>query len=739
MDYKNALNGAQFEAVSSDSQYNRVIAGAGSGKTRVLTYRISYLIDVMHVKPWSILAITFTNKVAKEMKERVIKLVPFAERDLTIKTFHSFAAYFLRIEIGSLNFPTSFTIFDEEDQTSLMKDIAVRIGYKKSDPIVKKAISYISNKKLKSLYPEDITIKNEFFEGEKDCLEMYSIYESDKNKMFALDFDDLLLKTNQILTEFPLIRAKWQRRIQHILIDEFQDTNDVEYKLVKLLSSPTSSLYVVGDPDQTIYTWRGANQDIILNLEKDYRGMRTIILDRNYRSTQNILNSANKLINYNKFRVPKNLYTENNMGKPIVLKASSSITSEAEYVAREITKLHDIDKIPYKDIALLYRSNYVTLEFESAFANHQIPYRIFGGQKFYQRKEIKDVLAYFRLIVNHNDDVSFKRIYNVPRRGVGDNAANTLFYEAETNAQSLFNYVYEVEEKDSAVPPRALGALKRLVMAIEKAKEDIDKNEEVFSKTLEDMLSSLGYNDYLLKDEEGDDRIDNVKALFSMLRTYLRNNPESTFDEYLQNISLISGQDEIENGDYVQLMTVHTAKGLEFPIVFVVRFNDGVFPSMRSQTESGFKGLEEERRLAYVAMTRAKDILYLSCASGFNYVLSGYLLPSQFYKESGNPIAENPNESPTSFRSSTHNHFDDFFSDGKFISPFEEKKETKPKVEEPRDNGIYDWKIGDIVEHRKLGRGKVVGVSGDGIIDVEFEEHGLKKILGNHPAVSRGK
>ena len=736
MDYENDLNVSQYEAVSSVYQYNRVIAGAGSGKTRVLTYRIAYLIEYMHVKPWSILAITFTNKVAKEMRDRVVKLVPYAEKDLTIKTFHSFAAYFLRIEINAINFPTSFTIFDEEDKTNLIKDIGAGLGYKKSDPIIKKAVGYISNKKLKSLYPDDIVIKNEFFEGEKDCLEIYRMYEEEKDKMYALDFDDLLLKTNQILEEFPLIRAKWQKKISHILIDEFQDTNDVEYKLVKLLSSTLTNLYVVGDPDQTIYTWRGANQDIILNLDKDYPGIETIVLDRNYRSTQNILNSANKLISHNKFRVPKNLYTENNEGSKINLKISASISEEAEYVSREILKLHTVDQIPYKDIALLYRSNYVTLEFESSLTNHKIPYRIYGGQKFYQRKEIKDVLAYFRLIVNPHDDVSFKRIYNVPKRGIGDTSFNTLILEAVNSKESLYNYILKVDASDSNLPPKALGALKRLVVIIENAKEDIQKEEEVFSKILEDMLANLNYYEYLLREEDGDDRIDNVKALFAMLRSYLKNNPESSFDEYLQNISLISGQDEMVDGDYVQLMTVHTAKGLEFPVVFIVRLNEGVFPSLRSQTEGGFKALEEERRLAYVAFTRAKEKLYLSCASGFNYVVGGYLSPSQFYKESGNPLSENI--SPSSFGG--YRERETFFRDEEYQEPFMVTPPKKIEREvEITDNGITDWKAGDIVIHRKLGKGVVTAVSGDGILDVEFEEHGAKKILGNHPAVKKGE
>ncbi|MDD2493053.1 MAG: UvrD-helicase domain-containing protein, partial [Bacilli bacterium] len=299
----------QLKAVETNSQYVRIIAGAGSGKTRVLTYRIAFLISECNVVPWSILAITFTNKVANEMRQRVIKMLPEINNDLTIKTFHSFAAQFLRREIGILGFPSTFSILDEEDQTKLIKDIVANMGFKRGDKIVGRAMGYISKNKIKEKYPDDIKIDKPTFEDEKTCLEIYSIYEDEKNKSFSLDFDDLLLRTNFILDKYPEIRQKWQRRFNHILIDEFQDTNDVEYRMIKLLQNSNTSLYVVGDPDQTIYTWRGANQNIILDLVKEFLNLETIVLERNYRSTQKILDSANKLISNNKLRVPKNLYT----------------------------------------------------------------------------------------------------------------------------------------------------------------------------------------------------------------------------------------------------------------------------------------------------------------------------------------------------------------------------------------------------------------------------------------------
>ena len=738
MNYQNELNENQFEAVTTEAQHVRIIAGAGSGKTRVLTYRISYLISEMGVAPWKILAITFTNKVANEMKTRVDRMFPEKSQDLTIRTFHSFAAYFLRHEISILGFPASFTILDEEDQTKLVKDIAATLGFKRGDKIVGKALGYIGKQKLLGKYPEEIKIIKPSFEDEKTCLEIYQIYEEEKYKNYSLDFDDLLLQTNYILENYPDIRIKWQERIEHILIDEFQDTNDVEYKMINFLKKPSTSLYVVGDPDQTIYTWRGANQNIILDLNKRYLDMITIVLDRNYRSTQAILNAANKLIAYNKLRVTKNLYTKELGGEAITVNCSPSGRLEADYVAREIRRLKDYGGYNYADIALLYRSNYITMDFEAALTRYQIPYKIFGGTKFYQRREIKDVLAYFHLIVNTKDDISFSRVLNVPKRGFGETSENLLKTEADAANKSLYEYVRDVDPKDSEIKTSLINAAKGMVKLIEIAREDIEKNEEVFSKILEDMIWSTGYQEYLRKEDDGDERIENVRALFEDIRHYLKNNPTSKFDEYLQNIALISGQDEMVDGDFVTLMTVHTAKGLEYPVVFVLRFNQGVFPNQRAMMEGGYLAMEEERRLAYVAMTRAKKKLYLTLAMDFSYVIQGNLVPSQFLKESGNEVVQNRDimfrsvPRPQVQRPKVY-HFDD----GDHISFEDEKKPSTPVFDDIR-NDVDDWKVGDIVIHKKLGKGVVIALEGDDIIKVNFEEHGEKSILGTHPSVSKG-
>ena len=735
MNYQNDLNENQYNAVTTEAQHVRVIAGAGSGKTRVLTYRISYLISEMGVEPWKILAITFTNKVANEMKSRVLKMIPEASNDLTIRTFHSFAAFFLRHEIDVLGFPASFTILDEEDQTKLVKDIAAEMGFKRGDKIVGTTLAYIGKQKLLEKYPDDINIVKPAFEDEKTCLEIYTRYEEEKYKNFALDFDDLLLLTNRILEEYPDIRTKWQNRIDHILIDEFQDTNDVEYKMVRFLKKPETSLYVVGDPDQTIYTWRGANQNIILDLNKKYYDMITIVLDRNYRSTQAILNAANKLIAHNKLRVTKNLYTKENLGNPVNVHSSPSGRLEADYVAREIKKLKDYGGYQYKDIALLYRSNYITMDFEQALTRYQIPYKIYGGTKFYQRREIKDVLSYFHLIVNTKDDISFSRIMNVPKRGIGDTSEQLIKEEAKAANKSLYEYLRDVDPKESEILPRILNSLKTMITNIEIARNDIAKNEEVFSKILEDMIWSLGYQEYLLKEDDGDERVDNVRALFEDIRHYLKNNPESTFDEYLQNIALLSAQDEVVDGDYVTLMTVHTAKGLEYPVIFVIRFNQGVFPNMRAMNEGGYIALEEERRLAYVAMTRAKQKLYLTLSNDYSYVIQSNLGPSQFLKESGNEVLVTRENNI--FRSNKPKQPKVFtFDDGDHLS-FENEAPVKQDFDDAT-NDVKDWHVGDVVIHKKLGRGIVVALEGDDIIRVNFEEHGEKSILGTHPSVSKG-
>ncbi len=718
IDFKNELNETQYEAVTSEAKYLRIIAGAGSGKTRVLTYRIAYLIGVKHVDPSSIVAITFTNKVAGEMKRRVLSLVDVDEKEMHVSTFHSLAVRILRSNIYRLNFPSSFTILDEEDQMKIFGDIGKQMGYSKKDPILKKAIAYISNEKCKGHYPEDIDIVEDI-PNQKTYLQIYNLYEQRKNEIYAYDFDDLLLKAIELLTNFPEVRDRYLRSIDHILVDEFQDTNDVQFKFMSLLMDAHTSLYVVGDPDQTIYTWRGANQKIILDVGKYFIPLETIILARNYRSTQTILKAANSLIACNKERVKKDLYTENDDGERVHLIVQDSPIEEARSVAIKIKELKDSGRYDYKDIAIIYRSNYLTLDFEHALMSLRIPYRVYGGLRFYQRKEIKDVLAYFRLLANPKDDIALLRIINVPKRGIGDKMIALLQDEAKNLKLSLYEYIASSSFVSSFLRPQSLMALKAMVSILEKSKVMLQNNEKPYFEIMQKTIMELGYLDFLAQDEDEEDRIANVMTLFEDAKNFATNEPNATFDEYLQNVALLSAQDDINDGDNVSLLTVHTAKGLEYPVVFLVRLSEGIFPNQKTLME-GFKNLEEERRLCYVAFTRAKDLLYITYNNGFSAVLGSRLAPSRFLREA--KLTSAPDVS----------HF------RKNLKPLQEKKEEEfTPIQFKKDNGINDWQVGDVCMHTRLGRGIVRKVNPDNLIEVEFDEHGRKMLIGNHPTLTR--
>ena len=720
IDFKSSLNDKQYEAVTTDGQFVRIIAGAGSGKTRVLTYRIAYLLSELQVHPTSILAITFTNKVAKEMRERAKKLVPIVGESLKIMTYHSFGARFLRKEIRVLNYPLSFTIIDDDDQLKLIKTIAVEKGYRKGDDIVQLALRYIGNKKTYGEMPSDIKIDEERFPNERLCLEFYEAYEKKLTAMSTLDFDDLILKTLEILKRFPDIRSRWQQSISHILIDEFQDTNDVQYDLVKLLMRQGTCLYVVGDPDQTIYTWRGANQQIILDMDKKYE-TETIILNRNYRSSKNILSVANQLIAKNKARVKKDLFSENAQGVEVLAYRGQRNTDEAEWVLSKIKKLQAAHSdFKYNDVAVLYRANYLTLPFEKEFNRMNIPYRIFGGIRFYQRKEIKDVLAYFRLLSNKKDDISFLRIINIPRRGIGDVTVEQLQKEANQQGLALYEYVERINEFNTELKTKTIVSLDFMLKVIEKFRMKITENLEAFSETLRNYVIELGYYDEL-KEEDEEGRLENVDALFDDVLRYVNDNPTSGFENYLENVALTSAQDVVQDGDFISMMTIHTAKGLEFKHVFVIGLNQGIFPSVRTLNEDAFLGMEEERRLCYVALTRAQETLCLSCSGDYSYTLQTTMIPSQFFEEAGVRFMK---ASDSYERGSMHHTFVDLFKD-------ETQKVTI------QTNNISDWKVGDGVAHDAFGLGVVITIIDTEIIEVMFDTLGKKKLIANHPKLKR--
>ena len=730
MDYRTLLNEQQYKAVSTDSQYVRVVAGAGSGKTRTLTYRISYLIGEKGFRPSSILAITFTNKAASEMKQRAISLVPQAKTTLSISTFHSFCARFLRQESDLVGFSNDFQIIDDDDQLQMIKDIAVANGFKKKDPIVKYALNFISHQKCIGNYPEDVSLNSHCLDEDKTSLKFYSIYEDQKDLMGKLDFDDLLLKTIQVLSSSKSTRDKWRSKYSNILIDEFQDTNDIQFKLVKLLMGEHTNLYVVGDPDQTIYTWRGANQNIILQFESTFRNAETIILNENYRSTQNILNAANKLISFNKKRVPKDLFTSNIKGDKVEFVSSISREAEARNVAHKIEIYSRLDpNFSYKDVAILYRAAYLTLPIEKEFMQRRLPYVIYGGIKFFQRKEIKDILAYFNLIYNKKDDLSFKRIINVPKRDIGEKTISVLEAEKQQAGLSFFEYIERIKEFDTELRTKNILALTNLINAIKDVKNKLNDNLEAYPSVLQKFIEDIGYYDYLKNDEDGEDRIDNVQTLFDDILTYVKNNPDSTFQSYLENAMLQTSQDEIKDGDFISLMTVHVAKGLEFKYVFVIGLNQGVFPSDRTTIESGEDGLEEERRLCYVAFTRAKQKLHVSCNRSYSYVLGCEGIQSQFVKESGISTQERL------YANSNQSIFNNFSSTIRPASKQTTKQEAVTKSQQT--NGITDWKVGDLVNHEKFGKGVVIEVVDQTIVKINFDKEGVKSILSSHRMLTR--
>jgi DNA helicase-2/ATP-dependent DNA helicase PcrA len=716
MDFSTLLNEKQLAAVSSDAQYTRIIAGAGSGKTRVLTYRIAYLVANLTVAPEAILAITFTNKVAKEMLQRATTLVPDIAHRLKIMTYHSFAARFLRSEIHHLGYPRSFTILDDEDQLKIVKTIAVEQGYRRGDEIVKQSMRYISSNKSKGILPETINIVQEKFANEKVCLSIYQSYENKLQQMANLDFDDLLIKAIIVLQNFPDVQRRWQQKFLHILIDEFQDTNDIQHTLLNLLMTSTTSLYVVGDPDQTIYSWRGANQAIMLELDKKYP-IETIILNQNYRSTQTILNLANTLIEHNHLRVKKDLFSTNKGGDPIVVNRLANHEEEARWVIQDIQKQIRERQVSLKDIVILYRANYLTLPFEKELNRLGVAYKIFGGMRFYQRKEIKDVLAYFKLLMNELDDVSFERIINVPRRGIGDKTIELLKVEALKQKLSFVQYIRNLASYTSDLKEKTMIQLTSMVAIIDRYTLTLKANDELFSESLRQYLDDMGYLQSLKEDDDEEGRLENVQTLFSDMENFIKENNEAGFEGYLENVALTSSQDELDHDEYVSLMTIHTAKGLEFDYVYVIGLNEGVFPSLRTMDEHAYLGLEEERRLCYVAFTRAKLHLSLTCSADYSFVISGNLIPSRFFKDAGISFAQ---VHPTTFET-------------KRMGSIQSVSPSIPERSKPKEI----FASGDRIKHEAFGIGEVLTVIDQSIIEVKFKEVGIKKLIAHHPKITK--
>lgn len=625
------LNDKQYEAVTSTSKYLRIIAGAGSGKTRVLTYRIAYLIDTFGYYPSSILAITFTNKAAQEIRERIEKALNMGHLRMNISTFHSFCSRILREDCKAIGYPASFSIIDEDDQKKIVKDIIKENEIDEKQLKISYCLDYIASKKAKGITPDQAIVQSQHSYASSLKAKVYKAYEDYLNKNFALDFDDLILKTIQIFEECPIILEKWQNRIRHILVDEFQDVDPNQFKLVTLLAGKENEVTVVGDPDQTIYTWRGADIGIILNFDQVFEGCKTISLEQNYRSSGNILRIANQLIEHNKKRLKKNLFTKAGDGFEIAQYKGDNEFKEAEYVIDNINDLYDGKTTLYKDCAILYRTNAQSAALEQVLMSRGIKYRIYGGIRFYRRMEIKDSIAYLKLATNFADDLSCIRLIENTGRGIGKTTLDRIKANATSEDSRIFiHLINNYDELPILYKPKQGNSLQCFVKQIKELHDQLLLEPSKGDVILDDHLHKYGYFDILIS-YEMDEKIDNVHKFIDQMKGYLKQEG-ATLDEFIQNASLMSAQDEIDESgeDYVKLMTVHTAKGLEFDNVFIYGLVDQIFPSTRTIQESP-SGIEEERRLFYVAITRAKKRLFLSTSGGYSYM--GVRLPSRFLKE----------------------------------------------------------------------------------------------------------
>ena len=705
-----SLNDKQKEAVIDDSKHLRIIAGAGSGKTRVLTMRIAYLIEQKHINPKNVLAITFTNKAANEMKNRISEMLGEAGDGAFISTIHSLCVRILKEEIGVFGYPRNFTIVDGDDQKTILKEAYKEFNIDKKDLSYGSALDYIANCKYEELSYEKAMDQAY---GEKklvDKANVYKYYDERLKSLYALDFDDLILFTVRLFKLHKDILQKWSSKFIYIHVDEFQDIDKTQYELIKLLSSTHDNVYVVGDPDQTIYTWRGADVNIIVNFDKDFKNTKTIILNQNYRSTNNILEGANSLIKYNKSRVPKDLFSENGDGDKIVHKTLPDETSEAYYVVSCIQSLLK-QGYEYNDIAILYRSNYLSREVEKVFIENRIPYVIYGGIRFYERMEVKDILSYLRLIVT-GDDLAFQRVINQPKRGIGQKSIDTIFSLAKDNNISMYEVVKQgLFAKNQSV-------LESFVDMVERWKSSLAGKP--LEEVLTDVFEQSGYRSMLEKENETE-RIENVKSLIDDIKDYQETYPGSTLADYLSMISLYTDKANTDGSASVSLMTIHASKGLEFKVIFVVGLSEGIFPSERTMLEQ--KGVEEERRLAYVAYTRAKEKLTLTDTSSFSYVVNSAKTTSRFVNEVDEKYIEHLDK-PVLKQQSV------------FDVPFTTKiSSIEPKKEAPRRPSRY--RKSDVVIHKIFGEGVVVKCDGDFVTVAFSYPHGTKTIKADHPSIRK--
>ena len=722
------LNKEQQQAVQHTEGPLLILAGAGSGKTKVLTVRIAHLL-AQGVNPYEILAITFTNKAAKEMKSRVEGLVGDVANRIWLSTFHSFCAKFLRFELDNfLGYNSNFTIYDTSDSQAVIKAALKALNLDDKYYPVGAMIAAISDAKNKLLFASDFRKQARDFYQQK-VADVYEYYERELRKNNALDFDDLLLVAVKLLQSNEAVLDKYSKRFRYVMIDEYQDTNHAQYLLAKLLASHWKNIAVVGDADQSIYAWRGADIQNILDFEKDYPNCTSIKLEQNYRSTKIILDAANAVIENNEGRPQKNLWTDKTEGAKIQHFTAQSEHEEAAFIGDTIAKKHDIHGVPYGDMAILYRTNAQSRVLEEALIKRALPYIMVGGTKFYDRKEIKDVLAYLRVLYNPFDDLSLLRIINVPKRSIGATTVAKLQDYARANGTSLFMTLTQLHLVDSikGKTKEKLEEFGILIFTLVAEMED---------RTVLDILESiLDRTGYLAQLEESTDpqdqaRAENIGELLSVAKDFQDTNPSGTVEDFLEQVALVNDVDSFEQEESkVTLMTLHAAKGLEFPIVFLGGLEEGLFP--HSRTLMNPEEIEEERRLAYVGITRAEKELYISNATTRTvFGRTSSYLPSRF-------IDEIPEELVAGLRAKRKVP-DDIKRHVPQHMSVTSRPVTKPIV---RNEVIADWKIGDTAIHSKWGNGKVINVAGEGAgmkLTIEFPTQGVRVVMAKFAPVKKG-
>ncbi|WP_368505788.1 DNA helicase PcrA [Alkalihalophilus sp. As8PL] len=729
------LNPEQRQATTHTEGPLLLMAGAGSGKTRVLTHRIAYLLREKAIAPWNVLAITFTNKAAREMKDRVAKLVGPVAEDIWISTFHSMCVRILRRDIDRIGYNRNFTILDSSDQLSVIKQILKKknMDPKKFDP--RSMLGTISGWKNELKKP-DACMNEATGLYDQTAAEVYVDYQKQLKKNHALDFDDLIMKTIEVFKLVPEVLEFYQRKFQYILVDEYQDTNKAQYMLVRMLSDKYENICVVGDSDQSIYRWRGADIANILSFEEDYPNATVILLEQNYRSTKMILQAANKVIENNFNRKPKNLWTENEPGPKIGYYGADTEQSEAQFVVEKIREATRDGSHSYSDIAILYRTNAQSRVIEEFFVKSNIEYNIVGGTKFYDRKEIKDVLAYLRLIANPDDDISLQRIVNVPKRGIGATTVDKIGAYAVEQGISLFAALQEIEQ---------VGITARAVTKLKEFRDQLAhwiQMQEYLSVTelVEELLDRTGYREMLRNEQsiEAQSRLENIDEFITVTNEFEKGNDDKSLVAFLTDLALVADIDKLEDDeggkpkDAITLMTLHSAKGLEFPLVFLIGMEEGIFPHSRSLFEE--EEMEEERRLAYVGITRAEKQLYLTNARMRTlYGKTNTNPPSRFIKEIPEECLDEMNEqkaTPAWMKTSR----------GASPAP-KARPQVRASVTTSTGGDQFSWAVGDKAEHKKWGVGTVVSIKGTGEsveLDIAFPQPtGVKRLFAKFAPITK--